>query len=501
MKTLKPKVFVFENVYGITGANNGEAWKEINEAFSSLGYKVSAEIIDAADYGVAQHRERLILVGSLTEQFVFPEPTNGPDSSTGNDLVSVFDVIHDIQVENDEPEPIGGLYGHLLPLVPEGLNYAFFTKEMGYPEPYFAWRSKFHDFLYKADRSKPCRTLKAQPGKFTGPFHWNNRHFTLQELKRIQSFPDDYIITGTSTQVMAQIGNSVPPRLAEVIAVSVREQLLSPTKQMTYPLRKDGFQSTFRQRQRATTEYYRNVAKSEIERRFGEDTNYLKKGLAYSKAYYIGYKDRYHGDSYDTYNGIESQEGLLSRFAVQSLCSNGNIRITTTEIGEEENYKIFIRISGLKKYLITVDELTADASVSCIDRHFEVWDIIQRELVDMSQFYSLIDIYGHYANRGDTVKISTEIRACSGCDNNAIIVALNYFGSSEHCGVFMRRSSVAESIGINLGEVDKLVSELRSLRFDARTASTHPTITTDDVLCTYPFPMLSERVMFDRKLK
>lgn len=88
--------------------------------------------------------------------------------------------------------------------------------------------------------------MKAQPGKFTGPFHWNNRHFTIHELMRIQSFPDDYIITGTNTQIIAQIGNSVPPRLAEVLAVSVREQILRPVSKLTYPVREEGFESTFR---------------------------------------------------------------------------------------------------------------------------------------------------------------------------------------------------------------------------------------------------------------
>ena len=54
-------------------------------------------------------------------------------------------------------------------------------------------------------------TIKARPGKFTGPFHWKNRHFTVPELKRLQSFPDDYEIVGTFDRVVEQIGNSVPP--------------------------------------------------------------------------------------------------------------------------------------------------------------------------------------------------------------------------------------------------------------------------------------------------
>jgi DNA (cytosine-5)-methyltransferase 1 len=219
---LQPEVFVFENVYGLPGANKGEPWREICAAFSERGYRLNWAVVDAADYGVPQHRERLIMIGSRSKCFAFPIPTHGPDSNGGSELVSVAQAINDLQ-SDDEPfhDKLGGMYGHLLPLVPEGLNYAYFTAEMNHPAPVFAWRSKFHDLLYKVDRNSPCRTLKAQPGKFTGPFHWKNRHFTTAELKRLQSFPDDYELQGSNAVILEQIGNSVPPRLAEVIAVCV----------------------------------------------------------------------------------------------------------------------------------------------------------------------------------------------------------------------------------------------------------------------------------------
>ncbi len=239
---LKPEVFVFENVYGLPGANGGGPWRAIVAAFSERGYQLRAEVVDAADYGVPQHRERLILVGCRKREFTFPMPTHGPDSGSDARLVSVEDAIRDLQ-EPREPfhNNLGGLYGHLLPLVPEGLNYAYFTAEMGHPDPVFAWRSKFHDLLYKVNRTEPCRTIKAQPGKFTGPFHWKNRHFTASELKRLQAFPDSYELVGSFAKVVEQIGNSVPPRLAYVMATSVREQLLEPKARQQFPARPPGF--------------------------------------------------------------------------------------------------------------------------------------------------------------------------------------------------------------------------------------------------------------------
>jgi DNA (cytosine-5)-methyltransferase 1 len=193
--------------------------------------------------------------------------------------------------DEEEHNNLGGLYGHLLPLVPLGLNYAFFTREMGYPEPIFAWRSKFHDFLYKVDPNYPCRTIKAQPGKFTGPFHWKNRHFTVEELKRLQSFPDDYAIVGSYSKTVEQIGNSVPPLLASVVAISVKEQLLRPVSVLAYPCRPVGFIPTFRQRQRERTHHFKDVASRIIAERFHPSNGAEAKSPKQpQRAFYVTYE-------------------------------------------------------------------------------------------------------------------------------------------------------------------------------------------------------------------
>lgn len=511
LEILRPRVFIFENVYGLKGANNGEAWNEISKSFSALGYSIKAEILDAADYGVPQHRERLILIGTLDTDFVFPEPTNGPDSRSGRPLVSIWDAINDIQNESKNvSEDIGGLYGHLLPLVPEGLNYSFFTKEMGYPEPYFAWRSKFHDFLYKADRNRPCRTLKAQPGKFTGPFHWNNRHFTIHELMRIQSFPDDYIITGTNTQIIAQIGNSVPPRLAEVLAVSVREQILRPVAELTYPVREEGFQSTFRRRQRETSKHYKEVAQREIEKRFGgqshedcEKEQHLEtvitktSELLFAKKYFAGYTDRYNKIISEKRPSKSEVEKYISLQRVSTECKSGLLKIKSTSCKDTggQKYKFKVNIAGLEKYLIKIDTLELKSELLSVEDIFAEWDIIQKELVDISQFFSLIDIYGHYANRGDTVRVKTQL---NGAKNSLLERAINYFGDSNNCGIYLSRETVAGQLDATVEQIEMIILMMRELRYDVRTTNTHPTIRTDEIICTYPFPMLSERVMFEK---
>ena len=497
LSVVKPKVFIFENVYGLTGANRGDAWNEISSSFSKLGYSISSEIIDAADYGVPQHRERLIIVGYKEGSFRFPLPTHGPDSSSGQSLVSINDAIKDLQRKNDKGEDIGGLYGHLLPLVPEGLNYSFFTKEMGYPQPLFAWRSKFHDFLYKADRNEPSRTLKAQPGKFTGPFHWNNRHFTVNELKRIQSFPDGYEITGNQGQIMMQIGNSVPPRLAMVLAVSVKEQLLRPVEKLTYEVRPDDFKSTFRQRQRESTARYKEIAKKEIQKRFGKEV-VSKEDWQYKKEWHFVYHSMFEKDVLDECPKDNLSNKFNPTFRVALNGSYGMMDIKVVQLYCKPILRFQVKIDGLEKYLQKIDTLDLESWLESSNQIFCAWDAVQESLINVSQFFSLIDIYGHYANRGDTVKIQTSFDQSMIESEDPIYRALAFFGNSQNCGAFISKEEVSNKIGVKVKDLSPILNRLRSLRFDVRTSDTHPTITNNDVLCTYPFPMLSGKAMFDK---
>lgn len=498
LKAIRPKVFVFENVYGLPGANGGQPWREICKAFSGLGYSLRAEVVDSADYGVAQHRERLIIVGYLAgvPDFEFPEPTHGPDSSSGLPLVSVYDAISDLQDDAEPYHEFDGLYGHLLSLVPEGLNYSFFTREMGYPKPYFAWRSKFHDFLYKVDQCAPARTIKAQPGKFTGPFHWKNRHFSVQELKRLQSFPDDYEIVGKYGKAVEQIGNSVPPHLAYVIAQSVREQLLRRRADLTFCVRPAGFESTFKKRQRERTNHYKDVAKAEVAKRFSNVVSIETASVNRSEEYFV----RYRGN-FTKHFSSSMEEGDLGdvSYAVKERREGANVHIDVglASVRAKSVKEISIEISGLSKYLIDVDTLECKARISTLDDLFRVWSIIEAVLIKGSQFYTLIDIYGHYANRGDTVRVITSIKARS---KSALMRAIEYFGQSSSAGIFMTQEGVAQELKIDKSEVPDLVAELRSLRWDVRTPKTHPTIRQKAILCTYPFPLLSGKAQLERKV-
>ena len=265
LKELEPVGFLFENVYGIIGAQGGEAWKEILKSFSEVGYKLYYRIVDAADYGVQQHRERLIIVGLKEGEFKFPRPTHGPDSIDDEPFYNAEIAVMGVNLTEEENKSgIGGRYGTLLNDIPPGLNYSFYTEEMGHPTPVFAWRSKFSDFLYKADPNQPVRTIKASGGAYTGPFHWENRFFACSEYKRLQTFPDDYEISGSKQVAVKQIGNSVPPQLARMMALAIRQQVFKTPFPFTLSLLDEGEELTFRKRKRVLTEIYQEKAKKAI---------------------------------------------------------------------------------------------------------------------------------------------------------------------------------------------------------------------------------------------
>lgn len=494
LEILKPKAFVFENVYGLPGANDGGPWREIVSAFSSLGYTLTADVLDAADFGVAQHRERLFIIGVKKglASFQFPAPTHGPDASTGKPLTSVLDAIGDLPSAHMGGTPIGGLYGHLLEAVPEGLNYSFFTREMGHPQPQFAWRSKFHDFLYKVERNQPCRTIKAQPGKFTGPFHWLNRHFLVDELKRLQSFPDDYEMVGTYGKVVEQIGNSVPPLLAQAIATSVREQIFHPLKKYTFPIRPPGFQPTFRQRQRERTNSFKEIASQRIKEQYGNVRSLEEARRERSEVKVYNLLERFSL----TEVPAGSFELGSQQYSAAFVQNGKEARLDITESGNEKDLKtkLGIRIAGLEKYLDHMDTLTVTAKISGVSSIFGVWAIVQQTLVSHSRFFSLIDIYGHYANRGDTVSVETSL---TGIRRTALVKAIEFFGNSKNCGALLQWGAVADAMGVTIDDLSTLVQLLRHQRYDVRSKESHVTLRDEGVLCTYPFPMLSSKAHFD----
>lgn len=229
----RPRAFLLENVFGLAYRNHNAPWFEkLLATCRHLGYRVVERVILAADYGVPQRRQRIFVMGALDREPGFPDPTHSGPHETRKAWdtslpahVTTGEAIGDLVGRDDlceRDEDVNGRYGHLLPAIPPGDNYLFYTEKRGHPAPLFKWRSRFWSFLLKLDPDQPSPTIQAQPGPYVGPFHWENRRLRLPEIKRLQTFPDGYEIVGSRRSAQMQIGNAVPPLMAEQIASALR---------------------------------------------------------------------------------------------------------------------------------------------------------------------------------------------------------------------------------------------------------------------------------------
>ena len=233
---IRPKVFFFENVFGFVYKPHQAAFDLLKERADTLEYDISFQVINAANYGVPQIRERFICVGvrrDFGKPFVFPAQTHyNPEKTDAaaalgkKPWVTCGDAIGDLDYDlpEDQDMQAGSKHKDLLKLVPPGDNYLYFTAERGYPEPIFKWRSRYWSFLLKLSPEKPSWTIQASFSNNMGPFHWKNRFLRINEIKRIQTFDDEYTFCGDFKDQWRQIGNAVPPRLVAQIAQAIKEQ-------------------------------------------------------------------------------------------------------------------------------------------------------------------------------------------------------------------------------------------------------------------------------------
>jgi DNA (cytosine-5)-methyltransferase 1 len=249
IKATLPRAILFENVDGLAYAGKDEGLQfllaglhTINAA-EGTAYHPTYKVLDAADYGVPQHRSRFFLLAARDgREFRFPQQSHGDFdlASTGLGLspyVTVWDALGDVDtLSNDENLTLTGKWAALLPSIPEGQNYLWHTPRGG-GEPLFGWRTRYWSFLLKLAKNQPSWTLQAQPGPATGPFHWRNRHLSAREMCLLQTFPQDVIVAGDRRAAQRLLGNAVPSLLAEVLAREIGSQLLDCSSLNQEPLR------------------------------------------------------------------------------------------------------------------------------------------------------------------------------------------------------------------------------------------------------------------------
>ncbi len=165
-----------------------------------------------------------------------------------------------------------------------------------------------------------------------------------------------------------------------------------------------------------------------------------------------------------------------------------------------ERRKAWVDISGLSKYLGRIATLRLDAQIADSKDVFSLWWAIERALIARSRFFTLIDIYGHYANRGDCVRVASHYDLDPA---DPITSSLALFGQSENCGYFLRTREAKTLLAAagSATKVPRSVAALRSIRFDIRSGETHPILGADRLLCAYPFPLLSQKALVESRVE
>jgi DNA (cytosine-5)-methyltransferase 1 len=246
---LNPKYVLIENVPGMVSLFKGKIKDEILKSLEELGYTVNFQILKASEYGVPQHRRRVFFIGTKNgEKFEFPLPTHKEQEDLIlKKMVSTYDALHDLPLlENELGEPIqeyalpiqnsyqelmrhnsNSVLNHIaanhsdkvketIKLVPPGKNYKALPEELRNSRNFNVAWTRFPDHA-------PSPTID------TGHRHhfhyYANRVPTVRECARLQSFPDRFEFIGNKTEQFRQVGNAVPPVLAQTLAKKILEKL------------------------------------------------------------------------------------------------------------------------------------------------------------------------------------------------------------------------------------------------------------------------------------
>ena len=218
VKIIQPKIFLIENVARLYNHNKGKTRLEIINEFTKLGYHVECKLFNMADFGVPQYRRRIVFIGSKSnKEIIFPQPTY------------IYTTIKD--AINNLPKLNSGCHSNIpnhiaMNHTEEMLNKMSYIKDGGnrleIPEHIRPKKGDARKYIrYNSSKPSICIT-----GDMRKVFHYNqNRALTVRELARVQSFPDNFIFTGSSISQQQQVGNAVPPLFAELLANSIRDML------------------------------------------------------------------------------------------------------------------------------------------------------------------------------------------------------------------------------------------------------------------------------------
>lgn len=250
VEELRPEALLIENVKNVLVSKNGYVPQNITRFLEDIGYEVSYSIVCASDFGVPQNRFRAIFVALKKEYGKFDfeslnkyKVTKVTTSEALSDIASIEEKaktfpqgtvfsIGDAESEYQKKMQSKDkkLYNHLIyypadnvqemmKYVPEGGNWKYVPKEMFKSER----SNRYTNYLRRLNRNEPSITIDTGHNVY---FHYEfNRVPTIRESARLQSFPDNFIFTGRKGQQFRQVGNAVPPLMAEALAKAIIDSI------------------------------------------------------------------------------------------------------------------------------------------------------------------------------------------------------------------------------------------------------------------------------------
>ena len=253
LKKYQPKFFVFENVQGILSAKDGTIFEDIKEKMKKLKYNVDYKILDANDFGVVQHRKRVIIIGfkkelknsypnfikqnlNYTIKDLFEDLPNIQAGEMNNQYYSKTNqCLKKLKIRDDswniltyhQSRKINSTDKEIYKICIKNPNikYDKLPKNLIKHNNTRAFLDRFKVVEY----DKPSHTMVAHISKdghhYIHPDINQCRSLTVREAARIQSFPDDYYFESSKTSAYKQIGNAVPVLMAEQIAKKIEESL------------------------------------------------------------------------------------------------------------------------------------------------------------------------------------------------------------------------------------------------------------------------------------
>lgn len=215
LKEAKPKVFLMENVSGMTTMQNGNVFKLIKTELAQCGYKIYDKLLNAKDFGVPQNRKRIFVVGirhDISADFIFPTPTvNNQEYNTIRTLIS------EKPIPDNDPN-------HIVSKLTD-LN----KQRLKFIPPGGSMKDCPVELRNNSDNKRAMRRLSLDKVSYT-IVHNNCDHYyhpiedrriTIREMARLQGYPDNHVFFGSKSDQSKQVGNSVPVGLAKVMAESI----------------------------------------------------------------------------------------------------------------------------------------------------------------------------------------------------------------------------------------------------------------------------------------